>query len=261
MWTDGGVTIRLDGLRPLDAALAVARTMKLTEPAGHSRCIQPEQPEEVPMRWRMPVFISTLGVIVLVWASPATREGTRPGHYHRPGLAKPIIVAGYGEPGSVGNLGELSRLAAVLFVAMFGPDGENQLVIAAPAGTLGPRYDLTYRVPDGTPNGGLVRQDLYPGAAGGPVTYTAAGQPVFGTVTTVAGSGHRPRSACCCRRSGCPRGPSRPWRTEAQRDRQRGRRSATTPTRGSPWLPIALVALFGIVAAVAASRWLVRRRT
>jgi len=27
MWTDGGVTIRLDGLRPLDAALAVARTM------------------------------------------------------------------------------------------------------------------------------------------------------------------------------------------------------------------------------------------
>jgi hypothetical protein len=27
IWTDGGVTIRLDGIRPLDAALAIARSM------------------------------------------------------------------------------------------------------------------------------------------------------------------------------------------------------------------------------------------
>jgi hypothetical protein len=212
------------------------------------------------MRWRMPVFISTLGVIVLAWASPALAKGPDQATITGPGLARPIVIAGYGEPGSVGNLGELAD-GSGLFVAMFGPDGENQLVIAAPAGTLGPRYDLTYRVPDGTPNGGLVRQDLYPGAAGGPVTYTAAGQPVFGTVTTGGWYQAPATFGVLLSTIGVPAGAIAPVATEPSATGSATARSATTATRGSPWLPIALVALFGIVAAVAASRWLVRRRT
>jgi hypothetical protein len=39
-------------------------------------------------------------------------------------------------------------------------------------------------VPGGNPKPDTLKQDAYPLAAGGPVTFTAAGQPVLGTRTT-----------------------------------------------------------------------------
>ena len=56
----------------------------------------------------------------------------------------------------------------------------NPMLSGRPSGKLGPRYRIVWTVP-GPP--GLtthrVRQDLYPYARGGAVTYTKPGQPIF----------------------------------------------------------------------------------
>ena len=44
------------------------------------------------------------------------------------------------------------------------------------ADELGPRYVVTYRLDAGTETAEIVRQELYPYAKGGPVTYTPQGQ-------------------------------------------------------------------------------------
>jgi hypothetical protein len=54
-------------------------------------------------------------------------------------------------------------------------------------GTLGPRYEVTYTVPGG-PNGeSSLRQELYPYAARGPVTYMAPDQKFWGSQYTPGG--------------------------------------------------------------------------
>ena len=136
------------------------------------------------MRWRPLMFMATVGFVVIAWASPAMAKGPDQATITGPGLDKPVVVTGYGEPGSVDNLGELAE-GSGLFLVIFGSDGSARKIVSdAPTGDLGPKFQLSYRVPDGTEAGSTVRQDLYPQAAGGPVTYTAAGQAVFGTTTS-----------------------------------------------------------------------------
>jgi hypothetical protein len=111
-------------------------------------------------------------------ATAATIDGGGPGGL--PG--GPITLKGDGEPGSGTDLGMLAEGAGV-FAVMF--EGEPGRLDAAPTDRLGPRYTITWTFPD--PNGGkdrLVRQHVYPYAAGGPVTFMPAGQPVFDTETT-----------------------------------------------------------------------------
>ncbi len=136
------------------------------------------------MRWRALTFMATVGFVVVAWASPAMAKGPDQATITGPGLNKPIVVGGYGEPGSGDKLGRLSD-GSGLFLLMFGSDGSGQHVVSrAPTGPLGPKFQLSYRVPDGSEAGSTVRQDLYPDAAGGPFTYTEAGQAVFGTTTS-----------------------------------------------------------------------------
>ena len=135
--------------------------------------------------WRRTlVFIATVGFVVIAWASPAMAKGPDQVTISGPGLDKPIVVSGYGEPGSGGNVGELAD-GSGLFLVMFGSNGSDQkLLTQAPTAQLGPKFLLSYRVPDATEAGSTVRQDLYPQAAGGPLTYTEPGQAVFGTTTS-----------------------------------------------------------------------------
>jgi hypothetical protein len=60
-----------------------------------------------------------------------------------------------------------------------------------PTDSLGPRYTVIYTVPGVTPQpgeqSGRIRQDLYPGATGGPVIYTPPGQDGFGQPLQVTG--------------------------------------------------------------------------
>ena len=94
----------------------------------------------------------------------------------------PITLKGDGEPGSSTDLGMLA-LGTGLYAAAFDPVAGG-VVKAAPTDRLGPRYTITWTFPD--PQGGKDRkviQHVYPYAAGGPVTFTPAGQPVLDMTT------------------------------------------------------------------------------
>jgi hypothetical protein len=106
-------------------------------------------------------------------ASAATIDGSGPGG--------PITLRGDGEPGSGSDLGTLAELSG-LFPAMFG-QSPDPMLDAAPTKRLGPHYTITWTIPDGNGTAKTIRQDVYPYAAGGPVTYTKPGQPVSDQTT------------------------------------------------------------------------------
>jgi hypothetical protein len=113
-------------------------------------------------------------------ASAATIDGGGPGGPGN-GPNGPITLGGSGEPGSGTDLGTLADLSG-LFLAMFG-QSPDPMLDAAPTKRLGPRYTITWTIPDGSGTAKKIRQDAYPYAAGGPVTYTRPGQPVFDQTT------------------------------------------------------------------------------
>lgn len=210
---------------------------------------------------RVLMFIAVVSFVVLTSAEPALAKGPDQVTITGPGLARPIVLPGPGEEGNYYRLGELVD-GSGLFLAMFGKDGSSggRLMSDAPNGSLGPKYELSYRVPDGATTSRLIRQDLYPQAAGGPVTYTAPGQVVFGTATS--GGWYRAPSTFgrLLTAIGVPDGNTA---TAAPRLGAVGSapEPATTPTREARWLPIASAALVVVVAISGAAMWFARRRT
>lgn len=95
-----------------------------------------------------------------------------------------ITFGGDGESGGT-PLGDLTQQAG-FFAATFGQEPDPMLA-ARPKADLGPKYSITYTVPG--PNNELdeIRQDIYPYAKSGPVTYTEPGQKFFGTEQTRGG--------------------------------------------------------------------------
>ena len=111
-------------------------------------------------------------------ATAATIDGGGPGGL--PG--GPISLRGDGEPGSRTDLGMLAQ-GTGLYATVFGGD-PGAVLGAAPTDRLGPRYTITWRFPD--PAGGkdrTLRQRVWPYAAGGPVSFTPAGQSVLDTTS------------------------------------------------------------------------------
>ena len=133
---------------------------------------------------------------VMTLATPAFAKGPSQVSITGPGLARPVVVSGDGEPGQQGRLASLA-LQTGLFTVMFGAGASiggpapARLHTPPPQASLGPRYTLVYTVPGVTPRPGQqfgrVRQDLYPRAAGGPLIYTPPGQQGFGGPLTVSG--------------------------------------------------------------------------
>jgi hypothetical protein len=129
-------------------------------------------------------------------ATPAFAKGPSQASITGPGLARAVVVSGNGEPGEQGRLASLAEQTG-LFTVMFGASASisgpapARLHTPPPKASLGPRYTLVYTVPGVPPRPGQqfgrVRQDLYPGAAGGPVIYTPPGQQGFGGPLTVTG--------------------------------------------------------------------------
>jgi hypothetical protein len=129
-------------------------------------------------------------------ATPALAKGPSQASITGPALVRAIVVSGNGEPGEQGTLAALAGQAG-LFTALFGPDASvpdqtpASLRTPPPKASLGPRYTVTYTVPGVTPQPGeqygRVRQDLCPGAAGGPVICTPPGQHGFGMPLQVTG--------------------------------------------------------------------------
>ena len=101
-----------------------------------------------------------------------------------PGLKAPIVLRGNGEgPGSpLGNVADLAGFFPLVFVQQ--PDPR---LAGKPDGELGPRYEVAYTVPTGPGEADTIRQELYPYAAGGPVTYVKPGQTVFHSERTAGG--------------------------------------------------------------------------
>jgi hypothetical protein len=131
-----------------------------------------------------PHTLAVLALAVLLLAVPtaAQAKGATGASINGGGPGGPITLRGDGEPGSSTDLGMLAQ-GTGLYMVVFG-GGPGAVLKAAPTDRLGPRYTITWTFPD--PAGGTdrkVRQHVWPYAAGGPVTFTPAGQPVLDTTT------------------------------------------------------------------------------
>jgi hypothetical protein len=132
---------------------------------------------------RLALLTTVLAALAI--AASAQAKGPIAATIDGPGTGGGISLGGNGEPGSGAPLGNLSDQAG-LFPAAFGQTPDPMLA-NRPKGDPGPRYTITYRLPG--PNGveSTIRQDLYPYAKSGPVTYTAPDQRFFGTERTRGG--------------------------------------------------------------------------
>jgi hypothetical protein len=133
------------------------------------------------------LVLAVLAAAMLTVPTAAWAKGASKGTVQGGGLPGPITVSGEGEPGSGDLLARLAEQTGA-YVAMYGQDaGSATLDAAKPAGNLGPRYLVTYSIP--SPAGGedAVRQDLYPFAAAGPVTFTVGRQHFMDGMETASG--------------------------------------------------------------------------
>lgn len=124
-------------------------------------------------------------VLALVLAPAALAKGPSAATITGPGLASPLKVDGYGEGDTTTPLGILVSEAG-FFPQVFG-QSPSPLLRSRPAGTLGSRYVVTYEVPGPSSDGDRIRQDLYPYASSGVVSYMEPNQLFWGGQHTVGG--------------------------------------------------------------------------
>jgi hypothetical protein len=139
---------------------------------------------------RLLLLAAALGA-ALLYPTLATAKGPDRATISGPGLEQPVVIEGDGEGGS-SALGILATQGG-FFAQMYGATGYGALP-GRPKLKLGPRYQVTYRVPGGEAVPSRVQQDLYPYAARGPVTYMKTGQLFWGTQRTVGGWVRGPRT-------------------------------------------------------------------
>jgi hypothetical protein len=123
------------------------------------------------------LLLATAGALAaLVATAPAAAKGPSTASLTGPGLDHAIPINGDGEAGTGTPLGSLVQLGG-FFPQVFQqfPDSTTR---TRPAGSLGPRYRIEYRVPGPNGDGKLV-QDVYPYAKT-PVTYMSPGQRFWG---------------------------------------------------------------------------------
>src|SRR5215216_7351961 len=132
------------------------------------------------------VALIPLAMMLLSALCPAVAlgKGASKAEITGPGLDNPILLAGEGQVGGK-RLMHIAE-AAGFFAVTFG-QSPDPMLDSRPAGSLGPRYRITYLMPG--PNNELdeIRQDLYPYAEPTPVSYTPPKQPFFGTEQTRGG--------------------------------------------------------------------------
>jgi hypothetical protein len=116
---------------------------------------------------------------------PALAKGVESATIEGPGLPHPLRVGPGSGGATVSALGPLSTLTAMWEVTP-GHPSPLQLSPQAPTAELGPAYTVRWQVMTGVEQTTELRQDVYPYADGGPVVYTAAGQPLFDG-TTIGG--------------------------------------------------------------------------
>ena len=132
------------------------------------------------------LVLACLAVVLVAALVPAAAlaKGASEATITGPGLEDPITLAGEGQVGGE----QLMQLAeeAGFFPAVFATTPDPMLD-RRPAGTLGPRYSITYVMPGPDTTPAELTQDLYPFATPSPVSYMKPGQQYFGTERTRGG--------------------------------------------------------------------------
>jgi hypothetical protein len=122
--------------------------------------------------------------VALLLPAAAAAKGPSTATIAGPGLDHALEIKGDGEGGSATQLGILVE-GGGFFAQVYDPT-PRLTTKARPGGQLGPRYDVTYVVPG--PNGdSTLKQDLYPYAATGPLTYMTPAQKFWGSQSTNGG--------------------------------------------------------------------------
>jgi hypothetical protein len=120
-----------------------------------------------------------LAAVVAALVVPATAAAKEPSEasIKGPGFSKTVKMK---QDFGSSPLGRLT-MESGFFPAAFGQQPDPMLP-ARPSGKLGPKYTIVWTVPM-PENTHRVRQDLYPYAAGGALTYMSRGQSIFDTHT------------------------------------------------------------------------------
>ena len=129
------------------------------------------------------VFAVALAAALLPTAALA--KGASEATIVGPGLSGPIELGGSGEPGSGGQLADIAQSAG-FFAAVFAQTPDPMLD-ERPAGSLGPKYTVTYVMPGPDNQQSELVQDIYPYAEPDPVSYTEPGQRFWTTEQTRGG--------------------------------------------------------------------------
>ena len=125
-----------------------------------------------------------LAALALALPTAARAKGPSGASIDGPGSGGGINISGDGESGG-SPLGDLTQQAG-FFPASFGQE-PSPMLSSRPQGDLGPKYTITYTVPGPNNETDTLKQDLYPYAPNGPVTYMKPGQKFFGTEETRGG--------------------------------------------------------------------------
>jgi hypothetical protein len=124
------------------------------------------------------IRIITLGAVVAALALPAvaTAKGPSEATISGPGLESPLAILGEGEGDLSSDLGLLVNESG-FFPQTFG-QSPDPLLRVRPTRRLGTQYIVSYTVP-GPSSTDTLRQQLYPYAAGGPVSHMEPGQKIW----------------------------------------------------------------------------------
>ena len=128
--------------------------------------------------------VQVLGILVGVttcvgaWSGVATAKGAYDATITGPGLRDPLVVGNGSQGPTSVNVNNLA-VATGTYYAM-SSSGPTPLQARRPRGPLGPRYRIVYRMYTGEDEVTPIRQDVYPFARAGCVTYTPRGQTAFG---------------------------------------------------------------------------------
>ena len=125
------------------------------------------------------LLAALLGALLVLAPGPAHAKGVEGVTVTGPGLEQPIDI---GIQEAANELAQTAGLYDGLFVSTNGT-----LAASPPPGDLGPRYVADYRLAGGPDGAAEVRQELYPFATGGAVTYTPPGQRPFGSEASPGG--------------------------------------------------------------------------
>jgi hypothetical protein len=128
----------------------------------------------------------TLAVLCLL-AFPATAfaKGPSEARISGPGLKDPLRLTWPSDGRSGSPMEALVNGGGFFQVAWGGQP--NRILKRSPTARLGRRYVVRYLLPRPSGPGDWVRQDLYPFAKGGPVTYTPPRQRMYGTRRALGG--------------------------------------------------------------------------